>query len=316
MQFFHLFSFVVAASYAAALPQPAGLSEKYSNNVDAILASGLEARSYQPGLNSYKELATSTLIKRRGDSLESPEMTIMKDRGAIMKDHQKTILKDLLETILKDHQKTILKDLLETIPRDRSENLASTIDSVGVGMLEPTKDGKRAGKKIGGEAGRLLRRYMERNTYVNVALLRWELGFALGIFGVIESGLGKEKYSKVKSNLTKKFKKIRASAHAESHARVDGVWNILHESGSVIENVENIFKTATAPCYSTMLLLLTLKSQLSRFESGHTLSGHLDNAIVSIGNFLSDQDEVRLEIMKQLKARFPIVIPPTHPNSE
>ncbi|KAH6562400.1 hypothetical protein BASA62_009244 [Batrachochytrium salamandrivorans] len=73
MQFFHLFSFVVAASYAAALPQPAGLSEKYSNNVDAILASGLEARSYQPGLNSYKELATSTLIKRRGDSLESPE---------------------------------------------------------------------------------------------------------------------------------------------------------------------------------------------------------------------------------------------------
>ncbi|KAH6562399.1 hypothetical protein BASA62_009243 [Batrachochytrium salamandrivorans] len=264
-----------------------------------------------------------------------------------MKDHQKTILKDLLETILKDHQKTILKDLLETIPRDRqkkqcgsdsspppdttphktfhtvftksdvsSENLASTIDSVGVGMLEPTKDGKRAGKKIGGEAGRLLRRYMERNTYVNVALLRWELGFALGIFGVIESGLGKEKYSKVKSNLTKKFKKIRASAHAESHARVDGVWNILHESGSVIENVENIFKTATAPCYSTMLLLLTLKSQLSRFESGHTLSGHLDNAIVSIGNFLSDQDEVRLEIMKQLKARFPIVIPPTHPNSE
>ncbi|KAH6573646.1 hypothetical protein BASA62_002833 [Batrachochytrium salamandrivorans] len=30
MQFFHLFSFVVVASYAAALPQPAGLSEKDS----------------------------------------------------------------------------------------------------------------------------------------------------------------------------------------------------------------------------------------------------------------------------------------------
>ncbi|KAH9258840.1 hypothetical protein BASA81_002904 [Batrachochytrium salamandrivorans] len=72
MQFLHLFSFVVVASYAAALPQPAGLSEKYSSNVDTTLASGLEARSYQPELNSYKELATSTLLKRRGDSLELP----------------------------------------------------------------------------------------------------------------------------------------------------------------------------------------------------------------------------------------------------
>ncbi|KAH6570517.1 hypothetical protein BASA62_004339 [Batrachochytrium salamandrivorans] len=63
MQFFHLFSFVVVASYAAALPQPAGLSEKYSNNVDTNLASGLEARSYQPESNSYKESATLTLLK-------------------------------------------------------------------------------------------------------------------------------------------------------------------------------------------------------------------------------------------------------------
>ncbi|KAH9273757.1 hypothetical protein BASA83_003750 [Batrachochytrium salamandrivorans] len=49
-------------------PQPAGLSEKYSNNVDTTLASGLEARSYQPGLNSYKESATLVSLKRRDDS--------------------------------------------------------------------------------------------------------------------------------------------------------------------------------------------------------------------------------------------------------
>ncbi|KAH9268036.1 hypothetical protein BASA84_000504 [Batrachochytrium salamandrivorans] len=36
MQFLHLFSFVVVASYAAALPQPAELSEKYSNNADPM----------------------------------------------------------------------------------------------------------------------------------------------------------------------------------------------------------------------------------------------------------------------------------------
>ncbi|KAH9257547.1 hypothetical protein BASA81_004309 [Batrachochytrium salamandrivorans] len=49
-------------------PQPAGLSEKYSNNVDATLASGLEARSYQPGSNSHKDSATLVSLKRRGNS--------------------------------------------------------------------------------------------------------------------------------------------------------------------------------------------------------------------------------------------------------
>ncbi|KAH9248932.1 hypothetical protein BASA81_013389 [Batrachochytrium salamandrivorans] len=68
MKFFHLFSFVVVASYAAALPQPAELSEKYSNNIDTNLASGLEARSYQPVLNSYKESATLMSLERRANS--------------------------------------------------------------------------------------------------------------------------------------------------------------------------------------------------------------------------------------------------------
>ncbi|KAH6577254.1 hypothetical protein BASA60_004189 [Batrachochytrium salamandrivorans] len=268
----------------------------------------LEARSYQPGLNSYKELATSTLIKRRGDSLESPEDD---DYEGSSEDNSEGSVGDNSEDrgTTEGHQKTILKDLRNsgsdsspppaTTPHKTfhtvftksdvsSENLASTIDSVGDGMLEPAEDGKKSRKKD------------------------WWRGWKVAE----KSGLGEEKYSKVKSNLKKKFEGLRVSELAESQARVNGIWNILDDVGFVIENVENIFKTATAPCYSTMLLLLTLKSQLSRFESGHTLSGHLDNAVISIGNFLSDQDEVRLEIMKQLKARFPIVIPPTHPNSE
>ncbi|KAH6577799.1 hypothetical protein BASA60_003875 [Batrachochytrium salamandrivorans] len=48
-------------------PRPAGLSEKYSNSVDTTLASGLEARSYQPVLNSYKDSATLMSLKRRDD---------------------------------------------------------------------------------------------------------------------------------------------------------------------------------------------------------------------------------------------------------
>ncbi|KAH6579664.1 hypothetical protein BASA61_010096 [Batrachochytrium salamandrivorans] len=51
------------------MPQPSpsqrSYLEKYSNNVDATLASGLEARSYQPGLNSHKDSATLVSLERR-----------------------------------------------------------------------------------------------------------------------------------------------------------------------------------------------------------------------------------------------------------
>ncbi|KAH6572487.1 hypothetical protein BASA60_006590 [Batrachochytrium salamandrivorans] len=55
-------------------PQPAKLSEKYSNNVDTTLASGLEARSYQPTdpsppfTSSLKEIDDSAVIERKFSS--------------------------------------------------------------------------------------------------------------------------------------------------------------------------------------------------------------------------------------------------------
>ncbi|KAH6587883.1 hypothetical protein BASA50_011075 [Batrachochytrium salamandrivorans] len=67
MQFFHLFSFAVVASYAAALPQPAGLSEQYSNSVDITLMSILEARSYQPVSNTRED--SDTLIVKEAEKL-------------------------------------------------------------------------------------------------------------------------------------------------------------------------------------------------------------------------------------------------------
>ncbi|KAH6596293.1 hypothetical protein BASA50_005337 [Batrachochytrium salamandrivorans] len=96
MQFFHLFSFVVVASYAAALPQPAGLSDKYSNNVDTNLAYGLEARSYQPESNSYKESATLVSLKRRDDSEESSE----EDSGSDPSPHLPRLLNRESATVL------------------------------------------------------------------------------------------------------------------------------------------------------------------------------------------------------------------------
>ncbi|KAH6588881.1 hypothetical protein BASA50_010415 [Batrachochytrium salamandrivorans] len=71
MQLFYLLSFVVVASYAAALPQPAGLSEQYSNNVDTNLASILKARSYQPVLDIREDSPTLMSLERRAGSARS-----------------------------------------------------------------------------------------------------------------------------------------------------------------------------------------------------------------------------------------------------
>ncbi|KAH6597365.1 hypothetical protein BASA50_004507 [Batrachochytrium salamandrivorans] len=73
MQFLCLFSFVVVASYAAALPQPAELSGKYPSNVNNDLASGLEARSYQPVVDTLTDSVALMSLKRRDDDSKQPQ---------------------------------------------------------------------------------------------------------------------------------------------------------------------------------------------------------------------------------------------------
>ncbi|KAH6577708.1 hypothetical protein BASA60_003905 [Batrachochytrium salamandrivorans] len=146
MQFFHLFSFVVVASYAAALPQPAGLSEKYSSNAGSTLASDLETRSYQPVLDSQKASATLVSLKRRrnyggnyGDLLKDLLKGSSKDdckgsSGADSKGSSGDDSKDLLETILKD----LLRDLLETILKDLLETILKNQPKKIVDLTHPS----------------------------------------------------------------------------------------------------------------------------------------------------------------------------------
>ncbi|KAH9263704.1 hypothetical protein BASA83_012883 [Batrachochytrium salamandrivorans] len=54
-----------------ALPQPAELSEQYSNGVDITLASLFETISYQPVLNTRDDSVTLVSLKRRDDSAGS-----------------------------------------------------------------------------------------------------------------------------------------------------------------------------------------------------------------------------------------------------
>ncbi|KAH9262215.1 hypothetical protein BASA82_000716 [Batrachochytrium salamandrivorans] len=191
MQFFHLFPFVVVASYAATLPQPAGLSEKHSNNADATLASGLEARSYQPGLNSQKDSATLVSLKRRGGS------------GSRQPPSPATTPKRIVPGIDTPLDKAELGTLL----------LSSKIEEVENNHADVPENVKAAGKTIGGITENLLLAYFQKALYVTKSLKDWVENTGEDIVAVIKSGLGDAEYSKVESSLKEADEKLTDRAN-------------------------------------------------------------------------------------------------------
>ncbi|KAH6596003.1 hypothetical protein BASA50_005476 [Batrachochytrium salamandrivorans] len=275
MQFFHLFSFVVVASYAAALPQPAGLSEKYSNNVDTNLASGLDARSYQPGSNSYKDSATLVSLKRRDDSEE------------------------LSEDDSEDNSEAARGSFAEI--DFSSKNLASTIKIIKGGAYILFDSIEKAGQRFDGPVGGMVEKYLSKSIHVNFALRRWGRSPVSDILGLIRSNLGEDEYSKIEPYLTE----IRRVAEDESKAGFDAIsnatTNILEDVGSGIENLQNTNTLVERALLSQLNFISVLRFWL-KFEAGATLRGYLTNIIQSIGDFFSDQHNLHVEIMQGLKA--------------
>ncbi|KAH6591335.1 hypothetical protein BASA50_008779 [Batrachochytrium salamandrivorans] len=267
MQFFHLVSFVAVASYAAALPQPAGLSEKYSNNVDSNSASGLEARSYQPGFNSQGDSATLMLLKRQDNSGSGQPPRPASFRGAAPNRLYNPF------------------DRTETT----SANISTTIDNVGGDgvpkMLAGEEEipeifaaGVKAGTRMGGNAGALLTRYLRRAQYVALALNRWRELDGRNVYGTIRSVLGEGEYSRLSRPV------IRRDIDLNDVIQ-DKISEALRESFN-----------------NRVLLLENLKSVLENRPAGQTLYGYLSKARVSLDKFIADQKSLYDEIINELKA--------------
>ncbi|KAH6571159.1 hypothetical protein BASA62_004041 [Batrachochytrium salamandrivorans] len=270
MQLFHLFSFVVVASYAAALPQPAELSGKYSNSANTNLVSGLEARSYQPGFNSQKGSATLMSLKRRADSKGLPREKC-KPFGDPFKDSDVS-----------------------------SENLFLTIENVEDGNVEVFKDGELAGNKIGGNTGRMVAKYLRRYVYVSVALRRWEQTSVSGILGIIKSGLGDAEYSKVEPGITKRLKALQDEFRVGFDAVVGATTDILRDVGLVGENFQKFNKLFEGIYFKFGDLLSELNFRLRQFKAGKAFYVHLTKASVGMGLFFQDQDRLYEEITRAL----------------
>ncbi|KAH6587137.1 hypothetical protein BASA50_001416 [Batrachochytrium salamandrivorans] len=334
MQFLHLFSFVVVASYAAALPQPAGLSEKYSNNVDTTLASGLEARSYQPELNSYKELATSTLLKRRGDSLELPgdnsegsvgDNSEGIDWRQLVKERQKTILKDRLETIVKERQKTIvkerqktiLKDRLETILKERQKTIEDAEDgAIGLPFVigdfgvefearfaDAPENAKAAGAALGGNTGDTLVEYLKNGRQATETLKEWVEDIGKGLVDIIKLGLGDEEYSKIKSFLDDASEKVVADASDNVQQMTAALLNIEKKVGSAKQEVDAVQAAFERVLEAYKLYIETLESQLIRFKEGKYIQSHLSVGVECLVEFSENQKGLYYTIIDGLFGR-------------
>ncbi|KAH9244797.1 hypothetical protein BASA83_012010 [Batrachochytrium salamandrivorans] len=286
MQFFHLFSFVVVASYAAALPQPARLSEKYSNNVDTNLASGLEARSYQPVFNPQKNSATLVSLKRRDDSEGSSEENSGSDSPpppATTPGHTVSV--------------PFTNDDVSTM------NLASMIKNVRDGGYIVEGGVERSGNMIGGLVGDMMTMYLGKATYVNSALRLWTEDSIPGIRDSIKSGLGDDEYSKIEQDLTKSIERLERVFRAGLYGMADGASNITNDFGSATENFQQIRDAFKGSLDSFTTIISILKDKLKSFEADKTLEGQLVDISKSVDDFFNqDQEPLFDEIMKGLRA--------------
>ncbi|KAH6576267.1 hypothetical protein BASA62_001522 [Batrachochytrium salamandrivorans] len=321
MQFLHLFSFVVVASYAAALPQPAGLSEKYSNDVDTTLAI---AGDNSEGTSEDNSEGTPE------DNSEGSVETIVKERQkTILKDRLETILKDRLETILKERQKTIE---IETYESDSSPSPASPSEvapgyeydpygkaedgAIGLPFVigdfgvefearfaDAPENAKAAGAALGGNTGDTLVEYLKNGRQATETLKEWVEDIGKGLVDIIRLGLGDEEYSKIKSFLDDASEKVVADASDNVQQMTAALLNIEKKVGSAKQEVDAIQAAFERVLEAYKLYIGTLEFQVFRFKEGKYIQSHLSVGVECLVEFSENQKGLYYTIIEGLFGR-------------
>ncbi|KAH9253836.1 hypothetical protein BASA83_011814 [Batrachochytrium salamandrivorans] len=291
MQFFHLVPFVVVASYAAALPQPAGLSEQYSNGVDTTLASILEARSYQPVVDTRKDSPTLVSLERRADSAGSPRV----NSGFSIPP---------LSRLSHDEAKDLIYSLFDRGAFSFA-NISSTINKTGNGFAELSESGEKARTKIGGSVGDLLSLYVRRSTYVNIALTVSLGSEGQTIISFIDSIETPKNSSKIFQSFFQTFMDLTTEADKKEKESDGFIVNILKDSGTVAQNIEEAIKLLVGTVASLVKIFDVLKTIMSKSESGRTIYDDISSMMESLTKFSAEQQNLHDKITAALK-----VVPP------
>ncbi|KAH6601717.1 hypothetical protein BASA61_001850, partial [Batrachochytrium salamandrivorans] len=226
MQFLCLLSFVGVVSTVVALPQPAELSEQYSNGVDITLASLFETISYQPVLNTREDSAILMLLKRRDDSAGSA--------GGNSGSGTPPPPVSTFEYAKLTLDSAFRKEAFSCV------KLFSTINKVGDGFFSLHRDIKRIADRVGGSAGEILARYFRRALYVNDALQDWIRDTGRNVISIIRSGLGAAEYSKVDILLKQTAARLTDRIQAGFKAAAKAVSYLLRNIGFVNQNMETV----------------------------------------------------------------------------
>ncbi|KAH6567824.1 hypothetical protein BASA50_001621 [Batrachochytrium salamandrivorans] len=291
MQFFYLIPFAVAASYAVALPQPAGLSEKYSNNADITFASFLEARSYQPVLNSQKDSPTLMSLERRADSAGS-------SGGSSGSGTPPPPISNP-----EDAQRTIYG--VFTKSNVTSENLASTIKKVGDGVAKLSEDGEKVKTKIGGTVGDMVALYLRRSLYVILALRASAGSEGDTILSTIRSAVGDAKFPDIFTSFFQTFIDSMTGSDKKKKEAADFILNILKDNGTVVQNVEAAIQLLVGAINDLIKFFDTLKTLLENSESGKTLYDYTSTMMKILAEFIAEQGRLHAEIITALKVASP-----------
>ncbi|KAH6576736.1 hypothetical protein BASA60_004370 [Batrachochytrium salamandrivorans] len=238
-----------------------------------------------PELNSQKNSATLVSLERRADSDGASGGNGGKSGPPLLTPQD---VKDIIASFFKDSDLT-------------SANISSTIDRVKDGIVGFYKEGEKAEKEIGGAAGRMLKRYIERAIYVIVALIGWMEKELNNIFRVTRFAVGAVKFA----DIFRAFVAARAEsarlADKKEREVTGAVLNILAKTGTVIENVNTINTSFKEIFINRIALFTLLGSPLKDFESAKVLYGQISNVVTSLHKFAADQQSIHDGIIKALE---------------
>ncbi|KAH6559852.1 hypothetical protein BASA60_000417 [Batrachochytrium salamandrivorans] len=187
MQFFCLLSFAVVASMLQPSPSQQGYLKSTRIVLDTNLASGLEARSYQPALNPQQDSVTSMLLKRQDDSRDILETMVNLTHPL----HPFRLL-----TVLYGNRRAFKVEI-------GSLDLSSTIDEIGDYRGNIPKSIEAVGEAISGIFGDMVVEYIKRTLYVNELLKDWIASNGETVIPILKSGLDDAEYSRVELSLRK-----------------------------------------------------------------------------------------------------------------
>ncbi|KAH6584097.1 hypothetical protein BASA60_001102 [Batrachochytrium salamandrivorans] len=282
MQFFYLLSFVTVASYAAALPQPEGLSEQYSNNVDTNLASILKARSYQPVLDTREDSPTLMSLERRAGSAGSSEgRTVFGTQPLSTLGYEEA--GKLIDSVFKQGDLSFA-------------NIASTIKKVGDGIAKLSENGEKVKTKIVGPAGEMLARYLSRSTYVNLALT---LSASRGLnttISFIRSTTTPAEFPNVFLAFIGTFMESMTGADKKERESDGFIVNILKDTGVVVQNVEEAIRAVVEALDILIKFFDAIKTLMSKSEKGKTIHDDISNMMKFLPSLLRNKEDFIMKL--------------------